>query len=420
MTCLLRSHSFGAVPVASIKRRRNVLSSYQLSGSALDRPDYHVLIGRGLTVACLHLSQRLTVREIARAPPHSSFASAWRKLPLNVRNARRQHGPEGNPPIPNPLSTRFVATWPDDCSGWQIERHSAEGGGLPHVSAEEYFAGLPNPLPSPAMASFLACPGPLAAFELDCDGQRKAVGVKLVAHGINPVFVRQTLTASTLPQELDAAHPVFARQAGLVTYHWGTPGFLDLCEVLGLDPQAARPRFRPGWEELAEELLRWSCTVAHSAGGSWQSPQGEVRIAVSDLLSMMRVEARPTLRQLDALRERWEMMDRNGIPRFGELDALVHSDALLDPADPGAAGHRDPPLLGLDLLPSRYGPGCQTSIKGYRGPVPPAGWPDPDDAELRGIAIAPGGNTVWEQPWLRDAMQGLRGQGMVLLSPAET
>ncbi len=88
-----------------------------------------------------------------------------------------------------------------------------------------------------------------------------------------------------------------------------------------------------------------------------------------DLLAMMRVEARPTLRQLDALRERWEMMDRNGIPRFGELDALVHSDALLDPADPGAAGHRDPPLLGLDLLPSRYGPGYQTSIKGYRGPV---------------------------------------------------
>jgi len=329
--------------------------------------------------------------------------------------------PKATTPIPNPLGTRFVATWPEDCSGWQIERHSAEGSGLPHVSAEEYLAGLPRPLPSPALVSFLACPGPMAAFELDCDGQRKAVGLKLVAYGVNPVFVRQTLTASTLPQELDAVHPVFARQGGLVTFHWGTPGFLDLCEILGLDPQAVRPRFRPAWEEMAEELLRWSCTVAHSTGGSWPSPQGEVRIAVSDLLAVMRVEARPTLRQLDALRERWEMMDRNGIPRFGELDALVNSDALLDPAaDPEAAGHRDPPLLGLDLLPSRYGPGCQTSIKGYRGPIPPPGWPDPDDAELRGIAIAPGGDAVWEQPWLRDAMRGLRGQGVVLLSPAET
>ncbi len=328
--------------------------------------------------------------------------------------------PKANTPLPNPLSTRFVATWPDDCSGWQIERRGAEGGGLPHVSAEEYVAGLPGPLPSPAMASFLACPGPLAAFELACDGQRKAVGVKLVPWGVNPVFVRQTLTASTLPQELDAVHPVLARQGGLVTFHWGTPGFLDLCEILGLDSQAVRPRFRPAWEELAEELLRWSCTVAHGTGGSWQSPQGEMRMAVSDLLAMMRVEARPTLRQLDALREHWEMMDRNGILRFGELDVLVASDALLDPAaDPGAAQHRDPPRAGLDLLPSRYGPGCQTSIKGYHGRTPPAGWPDPDDAELRGIAITPGGDAVWERPWLRDAMQGLRGQGMVLLSPAE-
>jgi len=47
-TSLLRSHSSGAEPVASIKRRRNVLGSCQLSGSALDRPDYHVLGGRRL------------------------------------------------------------------------------------------------------------------------------------------------------------------------------------------------------------------------------------------------------------------------------------------------------------------------------------------------------------------------------------
>jgi len=324
--------------------------------------------------------------------------------------------PKATTPIPNPLGTRFVATWPEDCSGWQITRQNP---GVP-VSVDTFVSTLPSRATSPVLASFLEHASPMAVFELDCDGQRKAVGLKLMSHCSNPVFYRQALTDRTELRELDRAHPVLQRLDGLVTYHWSTPGFLDLCEVLGLDPQAARPRFRPAWEEMAEELLRWSCTVAHSTGGSWQSPQGEVRIAVSDLLAMMRVEARPTLRQLDALRERWEMMDRNGIPRFGELDALVHSDALLDPADPEAAGHRDPPLLGLDLLPSRYGPGCQTSIKGYRGPVPPAGWPDPDDAELRGIAIAPGGNTVWEQPWLRDAMPELRGQGMVLLSSAET
>lgn len=61
------------------------------------------------------------------------------------------------------------------------------------------------------------------------------------------------------------------------------------------------------------------------------------------------------------------MMDRNDSPRFNELEPLVHSDALLDPMDSETAGHRDPPLAGLDLLPSRYGPGCQTSIEGYHG-----------------------------------------------------
>ena len=160
--------------------------------------------------------------------------------------------------------------------------------------------------------------------------------------------------------------------------------------------------------------------MAHSTGGSWQSPQGEVRIAVFDLLAMMRIEARATLRQLDALRERWEMMDRNGVPRFDELDALVHSDVLVDPADLEAEQNRDPPLAGLDLPPSRYGSGCHTSVKGYQGPLPPAGWPDPDDAELRGLAIGPEDGAVWEQAWLRTAVHALRARGVVFLSLAET
>ena len=319
--------------------------------------------------------------------------------------------------IPNPLGTRFVATWPDDCSGWQVTRHDP---GMALVSAGAFMDSLPSRAISPVLASFLEHASPMAVFELDCDGQRKAVGLKLMSQCSNSILVRQPLTERTEVRELSQAHPVLRRLDDLATHHWDAPGFLDLCETLGFDPSAARPRFRPAWEELAEELLRWSCTVAHGTGGSWQSPQGEVRIAVSDLLAMMRVEARPTLRQLDALRERWEMMDRNGIPRFGELDALVNSDALLDPVAPEAAEHRDPPLAGLDLLPSRYGPGCQTSIRGYHGRTPPAGWPDPDDAELCGIAVALDGDAMWERPWLRDAMRGLRGQSMVFLSPAET
>ena len=96
------------------------------------------------------------------------------------------------PTIPNPVGTRFVATWPDDCSGWQITRH--EPGTVP-VSAGAFADSLPSRTASPVLASFLEHASPMAVFELDCDGQRKAVGLKLMSHCSNPVFYRQTLTA---------------------------------------------------------------------------------------------------------------------------------------------------------------------------------------------------------------------------------
>jgi len=137
---------------------------------------------------------------------------------------------------------------------------------------------------------------------------------------------------------------------------------------------------------------------------------------------MMRAAARSSLRQLDSLRERWELMDRTGIPHFDELDRIVTSDALLGPAtEPAAraAQHRTPPLAGLDLLPSRFGPGCRTSIAGYWGAKPPADWPGEDDTTLRGIAIMPEGNALWEQAWLREAVQRLREGSTLLLSTGE-
>ena len=320
--------------------------------------------------------------------------------------------------IPNPLGTRFVATWPEDCSGWQVTRY--EPGEAP-VSADAFVDSLPSRVASSRLASFLEQPSPMAVFELDCDGLRKVVGVKLLAPMHNPTFVRQALTDRTELQELDRVHPVLMRLSDLVSYHWGSPGFLDLCEVMGFDPQTVRPRFRARFDGLAQELLRWSCTVKHGTDASWESPQSKTRQAVAWVLEMMRADAYPGPGRLDDLRQCWEGTDRTLLPRFGELDRLVNSDELLDTTglDDGVIQPRTPPSTSLILLPSRHGPGCEATITGYFGQHEPDGWMAADCANLRGIATEPDRNALWKHAWLRAAVRRLREQGVLFLTPVE-
>ena len=119
------------------------------------------------------------------------------------------------PAVPNPLGVRFVATWPHDCSGWQVERHEPPD---PPMSAEAYAATLPTCATSPSLQAFLGEQSPLAVFELECDGLRKAMGVKLVSWSVNPVFFRELLTAQTMPREIEVAHPVLLRLNNFDTY----------------------------------------------------------------------------------------------------------------------------------------------------------------------------------------------------------
>jgi len=51
--------------------------------------------------------------------------------------------PKATTPILNPLGTRFVATWPEDCSGWQVTRH--EPGEAP-ISADAFMDSLSSRL----------------------------------------------------------------------------------------------------------------------------------------------------------------------------------------------------------------------------------------------------------------------------------
>ena len=89
-----------------------------------------------------------------------------------------------------------------------------------------------------------------------------------MSHCSNPVFIRHALTGGTELRELDQVHSVLRRLDNLITYHWGSPGFLDLCETLGFHPNAARPRFGTRFDGLAQDLLRWSCTVKLGADTS--------------------------------------------------------------------------------------------------------------------------------------------------------
>ena len=322
------------------------------------------------------------------------------------------------PAIPNPLAARFTAIWQQDCSGWTVQRHDPPA---EPVSADAFMDSLPTRSPSPTLDSFLGQRSPMAVFELDCDGQRKAVGLKLMSVCSSPVMVRQALTVGTELRELDRLHPVLQRLDRLATFHWGSAAFLDLCAVMGLDPEKARPRFRTPFRDVAEELMRWSCTVTLGANPSWESPRGKTKQAVSMALEMMRADAFPGPGHLDKLRDCWASMDRSLLPHADELDELVQSDALLDTAglDAGVVRPRELPVAGVGFLPSRHGAGFTATITGYWGRHEPDGWVPEGSGGLRGIAVEPDREALWKHAWLRTAVRRLRGQDVLFLSPVE-
>ncbi len=75
--------------------------------------------------------------------------------------------------IPSPLGTHFVATWPEDCSGWQVKRHEPS---TILVNAEIFMDSLPSRRVSSRLAPSLEQPSPMAVFELDYDGELAALG----------------------------------------------------------------------------------------------------------------------------------------------------------------------------------------------------------------------------------------------------
>src|SRR5271166_1429881 len=235
------------------------------------------------------------------------------------------------PSISNPVGTRFVATRSPNRDGWEIKRYRPGESGQP-VSAEQYVNDLPGQLDLSAIRRFLDHPSPMAVFERHHNGKVETVGIKLVPWFTDPDPLVQTLTTRTIGTDIAAAHPELARLYRLIRYHWESPEFCDLCDLMGLDPDQARPRFQPHFEDLAEALMRWSSTEAHDLGTAWDSPRGEARIAIYNLLGMMRVNANPRPDQLEELRRRWARADTRVVQRSDDVDELIQSDRLLGAA----------------------------------------------------------------------------------------
>lgn len=314
------------------------------------------------------------------------------------------------------LGARHVATWMPGDGGWQLARLAPGRGKDRLMTAAEYVAALPNRRRDGLTGPFLDCTGTMAVFELRRDSVRHALGVKVIPFRTTPTLHPEVLTEGVERHTFNAAHPVLARKEGFSRYGWDTPRYREICAEMGLDPDEGRPRYRAAYAGIAGELERWVGEV-FTNGVDLRSPAGEAKRAAFDLLDLMRADRPCDPSLLDALRRYWVRVDPGRMPRYGELDWLIETEALLH-----GGGEWRPagmPFASVDFLPSRYGSGYSASIYGFYGQHEADGWVPADYGRLRGIAIEPDAEALHAQTWLRVAVRRLRGQGVLFLTRAE-
>jgi len=169
--------------------------------------------------------------------------------------------------------------------------------------AADYVTGLVDRSRKALVDGFLDVPGKVTVFETEKQGQRKAIGIKILAFRTLPVLATQVMTADTTWREIADAHPLLEQVTTLGCYHWVTPDFRAVCDALELDPDAGRPRFRPPYERLAEELLHGAAVRFDEIPGEWH-PLGFTTETVLDVLDLMRADLRPNPSLLNRVRQR--------------------------------------------------------------------------------------------------------------------
>ena len=157
----------------------------------------------------------------------------------------------------------------------------------------------------------------------------------------------------------------------------------------------------------ARGALRRQLDTRRLDGPAASSPAYDTKVAAFDLLDLMRADRPGDPALLDALRRRWVRVDPGRMPRYGHLERLIETEALLHGAEWKATRMLG---AGVDFLPSRYGAGYSASIYGFYGHHEADGWVPIDCDYLRGLAIEPDEEALREQTWLRVVVRRLRGK----------
>ncbi len=318
------------------------------------------------------------------------------------------------------LGLRQVAVWVSDTESWMIAQASAGAKADRLDNADEYIAGLVDRSRQAAVDSFLAVPGKMALFETERDGQRKAMGVKLIAFRTLPVLVTQAMTAGTTWRELADAHPLLEQTTSLGHYHWDTPSFRMACRALGLEHDTGRPRFRPPYETLAEELLHSTAARFDEEPDEWH-PIGFTAEVMLDVLNLMRADLRPNPSLLNHIRQHWPKVDRARLPQVDALTRLIGTDELLHISTEQHLVNDDIGMQHtvIDFLPSRHGAGYSATISGFFGEYDADGWVADAYADLHGVAVEPGPERLADSAWLRVVRRRLLEQGVIFIPQAK-
>ena len=318
------------------------------------------------------------------------------------------------------LGLRQVAVWVSDTESWMIAQASAGAKADRLDIADDYIAGLVDASRQTLVDSFLSVPGKMALFETERDGLRKAMGVKLVAFRTLPVLATQIMTANTTWRELADAHPLLEQTTTLAHYHWDTPGFRAACDALGLEPDTGRPRFRPPYEALAEELLHGVAVRFDEKPDEWH-PIGFTAEIMLDVLDLMRADLRPNPSLLNRARQHWPKVDQARLPQADGLTRLIGTDELLQISTKQHLANDDTGKqhTAIDFLPSRHGAGYSATISGFFGEYDTDGWVAGAYADLHGIAVEPDPERLADSAWLRVVRRRLPEQGVIFIPQAK-